>query len=246
MNYFRLGSYLRLILLKNKFSSYKNKKILDIGANYGEITKALVRRNEVTGIDTDKKALDYAKMSCPEAKFIRTSAAGLPFGKNSFDIVICLSVLEHIKKDQKVLKEISRVLKKKGELVLTIPSQNFRLITPRIGKCIKIVNTLFKSGFPSSDSEYVHFGLEGIGHVRRGYTIPNIQKMLIKEKLKIVFSKSYWHFPSRIGYLILTPLLKQGLLNSSPAKFIFRIFYFFDKFFKDDRGDILIIARKTG
>lgn len=244
MNYFRLGSFMRLLLLEKIFCSCKNKIILDIGANYGEISKVLARYNRLTGIDTDKKALNYAKRYCPDAEFRCASAVKLPFAKDSFEMVICLSVLEHIKDDQKVLKEISRVLKREGELILTVPSQNFRLITSRIGGLIRFINRLFKSNFPSSDKEYVHFGVEGIGHVRRGYTISKIRKMLKKEKLKIIHARSYWHFPSRLGYLILVPLIKQRLINDGLAKLIFRIFFLFDDFFRDDNGDNLIIAQK--
>lgn len=246
MNYFRLGSFMRLLLLKNKFSSYENKKILDIGCNYGEIARVLSRYNQVTGIDTDIKALNHAKEYCLDAKFIQASAVKLPFGRNSFDVVICLSVLEHIKEDQKVLREISRVLKKNGELILTVPDKNFRLISSPMGIFIKLVNKLFKSDFPSSDEEYVHFGTEGVGHVRRGYETRNIKKMLKKEKLKIVFSKSYWHFPARTGYIILMPLMKHRLIKIGLAKFIFRIFFLIDDFFKDDKGDNFIVAQKTG
>jgi ubiquinone/menaquinone biosynthesis C-methylase UbiE len=46
----------------------------------------------------------------------------LPFEDASFDVVTMLAVLEHIEHEQAILKEIYRVLKPGGKLVLTVPS----------------------------------------------------------------------------------------------------------------------------
>ncbi len=45
----------------------------------------------------------------------------LEFGDNSFDMLICNHVLEHIKDDIAAMKEIKRVLKKNGVAILMIP-----------------------------------------------------------------------------------------------------------------------------
>ena len=46
----------------------------------------------------------------------------LPFADASFDVVTLLAVLEHLDNEQQILKEIYRVLKPNGQLVLTVPS----------------------------------------------------------------------------------------------------------------------------
>ena len=244
MKHFRLGSYIRLSLLREKFSGLENKKILDAGCNYGEITKALSEKNQVVGIDPDEKALKIARKFCKKAIFKKSSLTNLHFSKNTFDTVICLAVLEHIKDDKKAIKEIARVLKKEGELILAVPNKNAELIPTWLSTIIRLVNKILKTDFPTSEKEYLHFGQEGIGHVRQGYSLEKISKMLLKENLRITFSTSYWNLPARFIYILLMPFIKKGLLKEKPAKIISKPFFFLDKIFKDDKGDILIIARK--
>ncbi|MEF2944483.1 MAG: class I SAM-dependent methyltransferase, partial [Phocaeicola dorei] len=45
----------------------------------------------------------------------------IPFKENSFDIVLCNHVLEHIENDQKAMQELYKVLKKTGIAILQVP-----------------------------------------------------------------------------------------------------------------------------
>lgn len=45
----------------------------------------------------------------------------LPFRNKSFDLVTMLDVLEHIKDDEMAVSEVSRILKKKGLVIITVP-----------------------------------------------------------------------------------------------------------------------------
>ena len=45
----------------------------------------------------------------------------LPFADASFDCVICSEVLEHIPEHEKALKELVRILKPQGTLVVSVP-----------------------------------------------------------------------------------------------------------------------------
>lgn len=245
MSYFRLGSYMRLLLLKKTFLDIKGERILDIGCNYGEITKILAQNNQVIGIDTDQKALKLAKKQVKFAKFIKASATKLPFKDKFFDLVSCLSMLEHVKEDQQVLLEIGRVLKKDGKLFLTIPNEKARLVPTWLEPIIKLINKLLKTDFPINDQQFLHYGQEGIGHVHFGYSKEKITQMLKNANLEVSLFKTYWHGPTRLAYLMLMPLLRKKLIKENLAKLIFLLFFLLDKIFKDNRGDILIIARKT-
>lgn len=245
MNNFRLGSHMRFLLLKDRFSKYINLRILDVGCNYGEIEKFLSAQNQVYAIDTDKSAIALAKKITKSANFKLASATDIPYPNNHFDVILCLSVLEHIKNDKKAISEIKRVLKPGGELILTIPNKDFQLIPSYIGYGIKIINKIFKKKFPSSDKQYVHFGTEGIGHVRQGYSLRQLKEILTEAGFKILSSRTYWHGPTRLGYLLLVPLIKSGFLGEKLAKILFTPFFWLDHILPDDRGDILEVVNKV-
>ncbi len=52
---------------------------------------------------------------------VRCEAGHLPFGNESFDLVLCTEVLEHVPDPDKTLDEIRRTLKPSGALVLSTP-----------------------------------------------------------------------------------------------------------------------------
>lgn len=68
------------------------------------------------------KNLDYTTtdLNSPLAD-VKADICALPFANNSYDIIFCNHVLEHIPEDTKAMKELLRVLKPNGWAVLQIP-----------------------------------------------------------------------------------------------------------------------------
>ena len=66
--------------------------------------------------------LEYltADLESPLAK-MKMDIHDIPFPENSFDIIFCNHVLEHVKDDKKVMSEILRVLKPGGWAILQVP-----------------------------------------------------------------------------------------------------------------------------
>jgi len=94
--------------------------ILDIGCNTGDLTKIIANKNKVIGMELSEGAVEKAKEK--GIKVIQGSVYKIPFKENSFDKVHLSEVIEHLLDTNKALKEILRVLKPGGELIITTPN----------------------------------------------------------------------------------------------------------------------------
>jgi len=102
----------------------KNSQILDLGCGNGRLYE-LFKDKEIKyiGIDNCKKLINLAKEKYPEVEFILGDALNLPFENDRFDIIFSIAFFHHIPSQiyrLKVLKEIYRVLKPIGLLILTV------------------------------------------------------------------------------------------------------------------------------
>jgi len=110
----------------NKFKDLvKNgEKILDLGCGNGRFLEFFRdKKIEYMGVDSSEKLIDIAKKKYPNFQFLVADALSLPFLENSFDKVFSISVFHHIPSEElrlQFLKEIKRILKPKGTLILTI------------------------------------------------------------------------------------------------------------------------------
>jgi len=53
---------------------------------------------------------------------VKVDIQSLPFNENTFDVVICNHVLEHVPDDKKAMREIFRVLKSGGFAIIQVPA----------------------------------------------------------------------------------------------------------------------------
>lgn len=100
-------------------------KFLDIGLGRGNLEKRMMGEDldfEIYGVDISSRAIAEANRRI-KGKFYVASVFKLPFKPSFFDVVIILDVLEHIEKGRvlSALKEIYRVLKKDGALMVSVP-----------------------------------------------------------------------------------------------------------------------------
>ena len=99
-----------------------NSRIIEIGAGTGNVSRYL-HNNGYKNISVGEmhlNGLKYAKSygikDCYKFDLLDT-----PF-ENEFDTVCMFDVLEHISNDNQALQNVNKMLKKEGEIVLTIPS----------------------------------------------------------------------------------------------------------------------------
>jgi len=111
--------FLRILQkLDRKFDS-----CLDVGCGVGSNFKILNRfSKKVIGIDPFESAIKYSKKHDYD-KLLKMSIEKLTF-KESFDLVLCSDVLEHID-DKLALAQISKVLKPGGILIFSVPAHNY-------------------------------------------------------------------------------------------------------------------------
>lgn len=96
------------------------KTALDVGCREGYQTKWLETKGyQVTSIDQEKI---YEQCQIVDINH------GLPFEDNSFDLLWCSEVIEHLLKPAKTIQEFERVLKPDGKMILTTPNSYFILM----------------------------------------------------------------------------------------------------------------------
>ncbi|MFX1252638.1 MAG: class I SAM-dependent methyltransferase [Promethearchaeota archaeon] len=115
--------HIAIELLKQKVDP--GKKILDIGCSGGLIRKYLLEEGvdlEYYGLDLIFEALRSNKRHHIDVKLFNASATELPFQDETFEYIISCETLEHIPDTITTLKEIFRVLKPQGRVVLSVPN----------------------------------------------------------------------------------------------------------------------------
>jgi ubiquinone/menaquinone biosynthesis C-methylase UbiE len=111
------------------FVSLKGR-ILDNGCGTGILFETISEKTKsIIGIDISYKMLDYAKQRT--SNLILGDSQYLPFQDGSFDLVIGRSLLHHIPDPYLGLKEMARVLKRNGEIVIVDTNKSILSILPR-------------------------------------------------------------------------------------------------------------------
>lgn len=107
--------------LINYFKDIEVFQILDVGTGSGNFIYELKRifpNAKITGVDPNLKSLEAARENFPDVSFIEMEAEKLEFDDNSFDVVSISMALHHLPRVKKGLKEIKRVVKPEGYIIV--------------------------------------------------------------------------------------------------------------------------------
>jgi ubiquinone/menaquinone biosynthesis C-methylase UbiE len=108
-----------------------NPTCLDIGCGDGVTTFELYEKcnhhGQIYGVDISKKMIEKAsenkiKLGCKEVSFLKGDAESLDFPDDMFDVVMSLNTFQFLPNKLLALKEMYRVLKPEGLLVLQHPA----------------------------------------------------------------------------------------------------------------------------
>ncbi len=96
-------------------------EILDAGCGSGRTLQELAPLGTVHGLELDPSAAAVARAR-GMGEVIEGRLEELPWGDESFDLITCLDVIEHTPDDRVTLRELLRVTKPGGYLLVTVPA----------------------------------------------------------------------------------------------------------------------------
>lgn len=108
----------------------KEAQICDIGCGAGPVTYAMLRQGyDIVGLDFSTDMLKNAakRLSTGGVRrrpLINANCESLPFSDASFDCVVCLGVISYVEHYENILREIYRVLKPGGTVLLSYRSRS--------------------------------------------------------------------------------------------------------------------------
>ena len=109
--------------LLSKF--FKGGKLIDIGCLDSLIPimmKIKYPFSEVYGLDHSEETIEFLKNEYPMVSYIKRDLYQTGFPKNCFNYVVMGEVIEHLEDPEKAIKEAMRILKPRGILALSTPS----------------------------------------------------------------------------------------------------------------------------
>ena len=140
----------------------ESKTCLDIGGDNGVIS-LLLRQQGGTwySADLDATTVEAIRALVGERVF-QIDGLRTPFPDRTFDLVVIIDFLEHIATDREFLRELGRTLKPGGTLVVNVPHLKPRSLLNRLRHALGLTD-------------------ERHGHVRPGYTRPQLEALLRPE-----------------------------------------------------------------
>jgi len=116
----RWGNYVRRSVRETlaRVRAARGERLLDIGCGTGALLRELAAAGvRCTGVDLSVGMLSQARFAA--APLACGDAEALPFGRESFDVVVTSSSFHFFPHPELALEEIRRVLRRNGRLVIT-------------------------------------------------------------------------------------------------------------------------------
>ena len=204
-----VGLFNKSVLKQNKFKEItaflgqtEGLHCLDIGGDNGVISYLLRRRGgHWKSADLDEASV-HSIRELVKTDVYQISGKPTPFGNNEFDRVVIVDFLEHIQNDGEFLKELYRILKPGGTLIINVPH---------------VKNTpLRRLRLVLGQTDEKH------GHLRPGYTIESLS-LLLGDRFRVKSYKTYSKFFTELIDALMTAvfsLLKRGEAKSQKGMIV--------------------------
>ena len=168
----------------------KDRKILSLGSGDCADIWYLAGENEIHAIDSSQSAIDVANSHRIKGR-IHDLEQKLPFGDEMFDLVVCKDLMEHLVSPENLLKEIRRVIKPEGRLVISIPNHFYLLFRLKIllGR-----NLIWKSIIHDHTKDFEEWNYMHL----RFFTYGGLVKFLALGDFEV--EKGFWDFGTLAHY----------------------------------------------
>ncbi len=114
----RLGLFYRRFWLYPHLNRHLSGHALDVGCGIGDF---LSYRKGTVGVDINPSTVEWCRSHGLDAQLMATDV--LHFDDNIFDSAVLDNVLEHLSAPMPLLREIHRVLRPDGTLVVGVPGK---------------------------------------------------------------------------------------------------------------------------
>ena len=210
----RLGFYavreLMYFIIISKFAKLlrlKSDKLLclDLGCGNGKITKMLSKVcDTIIGIDIRRSNEWVVNV---KMDFIVADAQKIPLRQGSMNLIVLLSLLEHVPKWNEVIAEISRVLRAVGVAIIQLPNLYF-VIEPHTQV---LLLAILPKGIIHKIAQ-----LNSDGDLQFDCTINNVIATATQYSLKLVGVYAHWHS----GYKTIPIMLLVKKMPPPPSWFV--------------------------
>ena len=175
----------------------KDKVVLDLGCSRRDGPFLLGEEaNYTIGIDRNFQDIKFANnnFARENIKYLVSDGTQLCFKDNSFDVVVCLEVIEHLNKQNELLSQIKRVLKPEGICIISTPNKRMCEIYGTIagkGHVKELDYQEFKALLGEFFKEVELYGqIRGKGVTGSTYLIQRIIRVVDFLNLRSIFSNS--------------------------------------------------------
>jgi glycosyltransferase involved in cell wall biosynthesis len=198
--------------LVGRFAPALGRRVLEIGAGFGNLTRHLVEsdpaapaRELVVASDVDPVAVEYLKGTFRDNRAVRVASYRFPLKPEELaeirafgiDTIVCCNVLEHIEDDRGTLADMLAILQPGGRLVLLVPALSWlygtldeQLRHFRRYEKTELEGKLAAAGFALEDCRFVNrVGILGWfinGRVLRRRVLPRAQLQAFKLLLPLL------------------------------------------------------------